>query len=102
MTLFDVLRMMDPDCLELPLIVQANGDIPCAPQSVYMVTLRFMAEEETAVTVPISSPVLIPWYDCNVSAFNPNSVRNSLDVWLDYERYVTKKWKNKVLFDTEE
>ena len=99
MKLYDVLAMIDSTSLELPLIVQPDGDIPCEPKSVFKVTLRFMAEDETAVTVPISSPLLIPWYDCNVTAFNPNDVEDSMDVWLDYCPYVVKKWKGKVLFD---
>lgn len=35
----------------------------------------------------------------NVTAFNPNDVEDSMDVWLDYCPYVVKKWKGKVLFD---
>ena len=101
MKLYDVLTMIDSSNLELPLIVQANGDIPCEPQSVFKVTLRFMAEDETAVTVPISSPLLIPWYDCKVTSFSPNDIADSMDVWLDYCPYVVKKWKNKVICDDE-
>lgn len=101
MNLYDILKMIDHISLELPLIVNADGSIPCEPQSVFKVTLRFMAEDETAVTVPISSPLLIPWYDCKVTSFNPNEIEDSMDVWLDYCPYVVKKWKNKVLFDDE-
>lgn len=101
MNLYDILKMIDSINLELPLIVNADGSIPCEPQSVFKVTLRFMAEDETAVTVPISSPLLIPWYDCKVTSFKPNEIEDSMDVWLDYCPYVVKKWKNKVIFDDE-
>lgn len=97
MKLYDVLTLIDNNALEIPLYADKNGYISCEPQSVFKVTLRFMAEEETAVTVPISSPLLIPWYDCKVKAINPNDVEDSMDVWLDYSEYVLKKWKTKVL-----
>ena len=99
MKLYDILAMIDSSGIELPLYVDEKGYIPCVPQSVFKVTLRFMAEDETAVTVPISSPVLIPWYDCPVTAINPNEVEDSMDVWLDYSPYVIRKWKNKVLYE---
>ena len=101
MKLYDILKMIDYSCLELPLVVDADGSIPCEPLCVFIVSLRFMAEDETAVTVPISSPLLIPWYDCKVTSFSPNDIADSMDVWLDYCPYVAKKWKNKVLFDDE-
>jgi hypothetical protein len=99
MKLYDILAMIDSSGIELPLYVDEKGYILCVPQSVFKVTLRFMAEDETAVTVPISSPVLIPWYDCPVTAINPNEVEDSMDVWLDYSPYVIRKWKNKVLYE---
>lgn len=97
MKLYEILKMIDSNDLELPLYVSENDEILCEPQSVYKVTLRFMAEDDTAVTVPISSPLLIPWYDCNVYSFSPNDVPDSMDVWLDYSAYILKKWKSKVL-----
>jgi hypothetical protein len=97
--LYDVLKLIDSSSIELPLYVDDNGDIPCEPQSVFKVTLRFMAEDETAVTVPISSPLLIPWYDCPITAINPNDVEDSMDVWLDYSKYVIRKWKSKIEID---
>lgn len=97
MKLYEVLAMIDCTGLELPLYANERGQIDCAPQSIYKVTIRTMSEGETAVTFPISSPLLIPWYDCKVLGFSPNDVQNSMDVWLDYSRYVLKKWKSKVL-----
>ena len=95
--LYDLLKMIDCSDLELPLHADENGDILCEPQSVYKVTVRFMAEEDTAVTVPISSPLLIPWYDCEVYSFSPNDIEDSMDVWLKYSEYVLKKWSSKII-----
>lgn len=97
--LYDLLKMIDCSDLELPLYANEKGEILCEPQSVYKVTLRFMAEDDTAVTVPISSPLLIPWYDCKVWSFSPNDVEDSMDVWLQYSEYVREKWSNKILFE---
>lgn len=95
--LYDLLKMIDSSDLELPLYADEKGKIDCEPQSVYKVTLRFSAEKNAAVTVPISSPMLIPWYDCVVYSFSPNDVEDSLDVWLEYNEYVLKKWSSKII-----
>lgn len=100
--LYDILKMIDCSDLELPLCATDKCEIPCEPQSVFKVTLRFMAEDETAVTVPISSPLLIPWYDCNVHSISPNDIPDSMDVWLEYSSYVLKKWKSKILQEVSE
>ena len=100
--LYDILKMIDCSDLKLPLFADKKGDIICEPQSIYKVTLRFMAEDETAVTVPISSPLLIPWYDCNVHSISPNDIPDSMDVWLEYSSYVLKKWKSKILQEASE
>lgn len=95
--LYELLKMIDCNDLELPLIADEKRKIACEPQSVYKVTLRFSAEEDAAVTVPISSPLLIPWYDCEVWSFSPNDVDDSMDVWLNFNEYVLKKWSKKII-----
>ena len=95
--LYELLKMIDCNDIELPLYADKKGKISCEPQSVYKVTLRFSAEDDAAVTVPISSPVLIPWYDCMVYAFSPNDIEDSMDVWLEYSDYVLKKWNSKII-----
>lgn len=102
MKLYEVLAMIDCTSLELPLYANERGQIDCMPQSIYKVTIRTMAEAETAVTFPISSPLLIPWYDCKVLGFSPNDIPDSMDIWLDYNSYILKKWKSKILQEVSE
>jgi hypothetical protein len=102
LNLYELLKMIDCSDLELPLYADEKGKIACEPQSVYKVTLRFSAEENASVTVPISSPLLIPWYDCVVYSFSPNDVEDSLEVWLEYNEYVLKKWSSKIIQEVSE
>lgn len=94
MKLYDLLELIG--CDEVPLIADENGIVDCRPNSVFRITIRFMSEEETAETVNLSSPLLIPWYDCNVHAISPNDIENSMDVWLEYDSYIESNWPDKV------
>lgn len=55
--------------------------------SSYMVRLCFMCEEETWVRTYPAHPLLIPWYDCMVTAISPEG-EDELAIWLDYVPFV--------------
>lgn len=92
MKLYDVLSAMDDD---LPLQVTKNGhghlELYCIPHSVYRVQICFMSEEETWVNTYPTSPILIPWYDCEVCGVQPSDKKYTLEIWLNDEQYVLDK-----------
>lgn len=93
MTLYELLLLIDSD--SVPLLEDGSGTIDCRPQTSYHITLRFMAEQETAETVNISSPLLIPWYDCEVYSINPNTAY-SIDAWLRWEKHIKYHWHERI------
>lgn len=98
MTLFELLQLITSND-EVPLVADEEGCIDCVPQSVFKITLRFMSEEETAETVNISSPLLIPWYDCEVYSISPDETNKyTIEAWLMYDKHIKKHWKNRVLW----
>lgn len=94
MTLFELLLLISSD--DVPLWADSHGMIDCRPNTDYLITLRFMSEEDTAETVNLSSPLLIPWYDCEVYFINPSEKKNCIEAWLRWDRYVKDKWADKV------
>lgn len=93
MTLYDLLLLIDHD--SVPLLEDGSGTIDCRPQTTYHITLRFMSEEDTAETVNISSPLLIPWYDCEVYSINPNT-ENTIEAWLRWEKHIKYHWHERI------
>lgn len=105
MTLIELLKMVSPD--SVPLRVGKNEvgryDIDSRPQSVFRVSICFMAEEETWITCPIESEILVPWYRCEVKAFQPAETNYTLEVWLrdidylmnNFKDDLVKKWEVK-------
>lgn len=49
--------------------------------------IRFNAEDECCVLVNIESPILIPWYNCEVKCIEPDN-NNSIGVWLHAGEYI--------------
>ena len=78
--------------------------IDSRPNSVFTVTLCFMAEEDTWVTLPITSEILIPWYDCEVSSIYgaDKEIDCDIRIWLKDVDYVKKHWKKHVKWLDEE
>lgn len=93
MTLYDLLLLIDH--YSVPLLEDGSGTIDCRPQTTYHITLRFMSEEDTAETVNISSPLLIPWYDCEVYSINPNT-ENTIEAWLRWEKHIKYHWHERI------
>lgn len=100
MKLYEVLKAMEN---ELPLTIEQVDYTPeqlemdCIPSSNLKVTICFMCEEETWVTAPVNSPILIPWYDCEVSAFNPSYDNHyELEIWLKHRTYIVERYKDKI------
>lgn len=91
MTLLDVLKLISKDLF--PVQVDDDGYINTIPESSFEVTICFQCEEETWLTCNIQNEILIPWYDCEVSAITPNSNNsNSICVWLKHEEYIKKNY----------
>ena len=95
MKLIDVLRMIDEDAWQPEMIEDKRPsgkivyDIDSRPESVWKIRLCFMCEE-TWVTVNIRNAILIPWYECEVSSFQPGDTY-TLDVWLKESDYYIEK-----------
>lgn len=56
-------------------------DYDIRPDSVFKITLCFMCEEETWVTVPVTHPILRQYYYARVMHFAPDE--DALQVWLN-------------------
>ena len=95
MKLIDVLMLMEcEEYLPLTMTKTEHGlDLDSRPQSTDNVTICFMCEEETWVTCSIYSAILIPWYDCEVSAIHPND-DDTICVWLKDEEYILNNFKH--------
>lgn len=100
MTLKELIYMIDDDeCITYEyynpswLHGKTKLEIDSRPDSVYKITLCFMAEEETWMTCDLNNIVLLPFYDCEVSSFQPGD-EYTIEVWLKYEDYVMERWKD--------
>lgn len=80
MTLYDVLKLMQPD-KEMPHDILRYGE-NILPNSSYSIKLCFMAEEETWITTYPEHPILIPLYDYPVTSIAPSG--DCLEIWIDY------------------
>ncbi len=84
MILYDIIKAMDKEVI--PFTIDEYG-INCIPESNTYIDLCFMCEECTWITVNIYSPILIPWYDCEVSNITPRD-ENTIQVWLKTEEFL--------------
>ena len=92
-TLRDIIRLIDEDAGPAYDPGKKYDEFDDRPQSVFNVQLRFMSEKETWITVSIYSTLLIPWYDCGVSAIEPEE-GNVLGVWLKHEDYLHEHFQD--------
>ena len=65
--------------------------------SSYKIRLCFMCEEETWICTYPHHPILIPWYDCDVTSISPYD-EDTLDIWLDYIPF----WQKQIGFEAGE
>lgn len=91
MALYELLKLIQHD--EFPLHAYEYG-IDSIPNTLFTVTLCFMSEEETWVTVNIANEILIPWYDCEVASIQGSSAgkRDNIEVWLKSTEYIETNW----------
>ena len=103
MVLFDVLKMISRDRLPLSLEKDNRGQlsIDSRPDSIYKITLCFMCEEETWITVYPESEILVPWYACEVAAISPSDKPNTLEIWLKSAKYLNEKFSQWLYYDFE-
>lgn len=84
----DVLNLISKE--EFPLIYE-DDEINFLPNTSFKICLSFMAEESTWITCNIEHAILIPWYDCKVTAINPMG-DDVIQVWLDYSNYLKDRY----------
>ena len=93
MTLMQLLQLIEGDnYISFPLVADKSG-FDTRPQSVFKVTLCFMCEEETWVTVSTYSEILVPWYCCKVKRIHPDPyIDDSICIWLDDTEYLLSRY----------
>lgn len=94
MTLGELLIMIEGEEY-LPLTAELNDNrvsIDCIPSSPFRLMICFMCEEETWIEISTYSPILIPWYDCEVHCIEPYD-KNVIQVWLDSDAFLYKLYK---------
>ena len=94
MTLLDILKLIDRDYFPPTLEKDKSGheSIDSRPDSVFKVAICFMCEEETWITTYPENEILIPWYDCEVTAISPSSEKYTLEIWLKDIKYLKEKF----------
>ena len=83
MKLIDILKSIDVYDYDFESDTPVK-DYDIRPESAFSVCLRFMLEEETWVTVPITHPILRQYYYAEVESFHPMD-EDTLAVWLKKE-----------------
>lgn len=78
MKLLDILHMIMCDYDDT--LKNQNKTKDCRPETVFTITLCYMAEEETWVTLPINHPLLTYVFDIEIVSFSPNE--NTLQCWV--------------------
>ena len=94
MTLGELLLMIEGEDY-LPLTVEINDkrlSIDCIPSSPFKLMICFMCEEETWIEVSTYSPILVPWYDCEVASIEPYD-HDVIQVWLDSDVFLYTYYK---------
>lgn len=93
MTLKELLRLIEADDEFIPEIFE--NQIYCVPNSIFKITLSPMCEEETWVTLSVYSPLLVPWYRCEVSAITPVDDA-TIQVWLRDREFLLENYKDDI------
>lgn len=94
MTLGELLLMIEGEDY-LPLTIEINDkrlSIDCIPSSLFKLMICFMCEEETWIEVSTYSPILVPWYDCEVASIEPYD-HDVIQVWLDSDVFLYTYYK---------
>lgn len=103
-SLFEALCLINK--YDLPLKVRkcklgCGYSIDCRSNTIFKVNICFMAEEETWITCDITSPILIPWYDCLVTSMYPET-EEITNIWLEHESYIINNFIDNVEVITNE
>lgn len=93
MKLIEILKLIDNEIA--PFVLDEFG-IDSRPNSVFKVTICFMCEEETWITCNIKNEILIPWYECYVSAICPGD-NNTIEIWLKDEEYIQENFSKYIM-----
>ena len=81
MKLKDIVRMVFTDYESIRQSQKKDDDIrPC---SVYTITLCYMSDEETWITIPADHPIIDYLGDLEIYAFNPD--KDTLQCWVKIE-----------------
>ena len=93
MILKELLRLIEGDYEFIPEITE--NEIYCAPNSIFKITLSPMCEEEAWVTISVYSPLLVPWYRCEVDSITPVD-DSTIQVWLKNREFLLENYKNDI------
>lgn len=88
MTLRDVLKAVV--AYTLPDEMDWSGDPNFKPEEIYQVSIRTMAEDETAFVTYPGNPILIPWYGAEVYGLGIED-EQTLEIWIKYQEYIREK-----------
>ena len=105
MKLIDILKLIEKEYFppEMEIKKKRIEGIDSRPQTVFNITICFMCEEETWLRCNIQNEILIPWYDCEVKAIQPDSNDdNSICVWLKDDEYILSNFKHCIKIVEEE
>lgn len=93
MILKELIELIDRDDSFPEITTDSRGrlDIYCPVNCDAHLLICFMCEEETWIRVPISSPILIPFYDCKIKNLYPEA-NTDIQVWLEYEKYLFDRY----------
>lgn len=93
MILKELLRLIETDDEFIPEV--SENQIYCVPSSIFKITLSPMCEEETWVTLSVYSPLLVPWYRCEVCAITPVDDA-TIQVWLKDREFLLENYKDDI------
>lgn len=93
MILKELLRLIETDDEFIPEITECQ--IYCIPNSIFKITLSPMCEEETWVTLSVYSPLLVPWYRCEISSITPVDDK-TIQVWLRDREFLLENYKDDI------
>lgn len=93
MILKELLRLIESDDEFIPEVTEK--EIFCVPDSIFKITLSPMCEEVTWVTLSICSPLLVPWYRCEVYGITPID-DSTIQVWLRDREFLLENYKDDI------
>lgn len=93
MILKELLRLIEGDDEFIPEVT--GREIYCVPNSIFKITLSPMCEEETWVTLSVYSPLLVPWYRCEVCSITPAN-DETIQVWLRDREFLLENYMDDI------